>query len=525
LHYQKSDRRVLPWKKADVVTDLQNVTLLAKGTGLGVLGLLLRTILTFVYTMIATRLIGPEQYGIYAVSLSIILIGSLIAEFGMNMTTVNFVVIAQNTHGAGGARRVLFYNLKLSLILSLLVTAALLVLAVPLSNSIYGIPNLKQVLWLHAASIPFVAAGGIFVAFTVAQKTMLYKFMIRDLLQPLVELIFSTILIILGLKAGGLALGYTLSGLVFSLAGLLIVNRLAPADQEVGSHRDITRPDLRPILGFSLPLFFSQLLGLLNLRLSILLVGALASIEYAGVLNVASDIARFGAFFLLALGNIYNPFISDLIQRGEKSELGYLYNLTTRWLVSFSFPLFIWIILNARDVISLFGPSYAIGATALILLMLAQFVNVGVGGTDSLIVMSGRTKLDMLNNVLGLLIVLLASIWFIPRYGLIGAALAQSCFVVSVNVIKLLEVRLLVGIQPYTKALLKPALGALLATGCGYLASVAFFEFNPLIKLALVGLSIAGSYFISLYILGPEPEDIMVIRTLARGMLKSKLVV
>jgi hypothetical protein len=71
LQYQKSDRRGLPWKKADVVTHLQNVTLLAKGAGLGVLGFLVCTILTFGHTIIATHLIGAEQYGIYAVSPSI----------------------------------------------------------------------------------------------------------------------------------------------------------------------------------------------------------------------------------------------------------------------------------------------------------------------------------------------------------------------------------------------------------------------------------------------------------------------
>jgi O-antigen/teichoic acid export membrane protein len=451
------------------------------------------------------------------------LIGGLIAEFGMNWTTINFVVIAQNTGGVGDARRVLFYSLKISLALSLLVTMVLLVLAGPLADRIYAIPSLKQVLRLHALSIPFVSAGGVFIAFTVAQKTMLYKFLVRDVLQPLVELIFSTLLIILGLKAGGMALGYTLSALAFSLAGLSIVNRLAPAGPEARGHAEVTRPDLRSLLGFSLPLFFSQLLGLLNLRLPILMVGALASIEFSGVLNVASEAARFGTFLLLAVGNIYNPFISDLIQRGEKSELGDLYNLTTRWLVSLSFPLFIWIILNARDFMGLFGPGYAMGGSALILLMLAQFVNVGVGATDGLIVMSGRPKLDLLNNALGLLIVLLSSIWLIPRYGLTGAALAQGCFIVSVNLIKLLEVRVLIGIQPYSKALLKPALSALLAMGCGYLASAAFSEFSPLVRLVLVSLAVAISYFIALYVLGPEPEDILVLRSLSKRMFKSKL--
>jgi O-antigen/teichoic acid export membrane protein len=505
------------------VTHLQNVMLLAEGAGIGVLGFLVRTILTFGYTIIATHLIGAEQYGIYAVSLSIILIRSLVAEFGMNMTTINFVVIAQNSQGVEGGKRVLLYVLRISLLLSLLVTAALLVLAAPLAHKIYGVPSLRRVLWLQSVSIPFVTAGGIFIAYTVAQKTMLYKFLVRDVLQPLIELVFSTILIILGLKAGGMALGYTLSAFVFSLAGLIVVERLAPAGRETKRHRNVAEPELSPVLEFSLPLFFSQLLGLLNLRLPILFVGALASIESSGVLNVASDAARFGTFLLLAVGNIYNPFISDLIQRGEKSELGYLYNLTTRWLVSFSFPLFIWIILNARDFMSLFGPSYAMGGSALILLMLGQFVNVGVGATDGLIVMSGRPKLDLLNNILGLLIVLLASIWFIPRYGLIGAALAQGCFLVGVNVIKLLEVRLLIGIQPYSKALFKPALSALLAMGCGYLASIPISELDLLVKLTLAGLSVGSSYFTFLYLLGPEPEDMMLVRSLAKQMFKSRL--
>jgi O-antigen/teichoic acid export membrane protein len=66
------------------------------------------------------------------------------------------------------------------------------------------------------------------------------------------------------------------------------------------------------------------------------------------------------------------------------------------------------------------------------------------------------------------------NIILIPRYGIIGVALATTLSVSSINIIRVLEVRVLYGFTPFRHDLYKPFTAAAVASAALYLLNRSF---------------------------------------------------
>jgi O-antigen/teichoic acid export membrane protein len=138
-------------------------------------------------------------------------------------------------------------------------------------------------------------------------------------------------------------------------------------------------------------------------------------------------------------------------------------------------------------------------------------VAVSTGLAANLIVMSGHSRLTLLNSLLGNFINFFLNLFLIRSYGLMGAAWAYALSVSAMNLIQLLEVRWLFGYTPYYPGYLKP-LAASLVAGAG--ARLFFglsdwgFTLGVLICLALF----LVLYILILMFLGLPPEDRLLLR-------------
>ena len=74
---------------------------------------------------------------------------------------------------------------------------------------------------------------------------------------------------------------------------------------------------------------------------------------------------------------------------------------------------------------------------------------------------------------MGLLLLHIAlNLFLIPRYGVLGAAIATSISLAVINVVGLIEVKLLIGIWPYRLSYLKLVAASVVTTACNlYLRS------------------------------------------------------
>ncbi|MFO0001787.1 MAG: oligosaccharide flippase family protein, partial [bacterium] len=109
--------------------------------------------------------------------------------------------------------------------------------------------------------------------------------------------------------ATGLGLGWAIRGARRAYRGLLADRGLRP------------EADPRALLGFSLPQGLTAAAFRLNSTLDVLMLAALAGDEAVGVYKVAASLAAFGALPSNAVVSVFNPWIVELHQKGDRAAL------------------------------------------------------------------------------------------------------------------------------------------------------------------------------------------------------------
>jgi O-antigen/teichoic acid export membrane protein len=206
---------------------------------------------------------------------------------------------------------------------------------------------------------------------------------------------------------------------------------------------------VRALLRFSLPQTFTSLLLQTILWTDTILVGRLRTAAEVAVYTIVQRLLSPAQTVSTATGQMFAPRIAAEDARGDRSTLEVMLKRVTYWNVSLAIPVFALLLLVPEALLGVFGPAYRTGATALTILAAGQLFNAATGPLGQVINMSGRPYLTLVNNaaVAGLNIV--GCVILIPRYGLTGAACSTTASLTLVNLIKLVQVRALFGINPF----------------------------------------------------------------------------
>lgn len=185
------------------------------------------------------------------------------------------------------------------------------------------------------------------------------------------------------------------------------------------------------------------------LWLDILLVGALASSYAAGVYSAVSKLAIVGAFTLEANRLAIAPQLSALLARQQHDRAADLYQTSTRWLMLASWPLYLVFAVFPATVLNIFGPRYTSGASALAVLSLAMLVNLGTGNVTVVLLMGGRSSWSAINAGAALAVNIGLNLLLIPHMGILGAAIAWAASILVDNVTAMVEIRWVMGLDPF----------------------------------------------------------------------------
>ena len=120
-----------------------------------------------------------------------------------------------------------------------------------------------------------------------------------------------------------------------------------------------------------------------------------------GTYAAVGRISQVLLLFLTSVNLLFSPFAADLYARGQHERLDSLFKSATRWALAATIPTVIILWVAAADVLAAFGPRYEGGETALRILLAGQLVNVATGGVAFVLIMVGRTGLDLADNAAG----------------------------------------------------------------------------------------------------------------------------
>jgi O-antigen/teichoic acid export membrane protein len=179
--------------------------------------------------------------------------------------------------------------------------------------------------------------------------------------------------------------------------------------------------------------------GQLMERSGVLMVGMFLPPEEVAIYNAASRTATIVQFAMVALLAFTVPSFSSLYALGKREELRRYVARVFRWIFWVTALVAIILIRLGESIMGLFGPGFTEGTTALIVLVVAQFLLAIQAPATNLLIVTGHQ--DIIFRIYGATTAwhILLNAIFIPLFGMegaaIGTALARMTSAVWINLI------------------------------------------------------------------------------------------
>jgi O-antigen/teichoic acid export membrane protein len=480
-------------------------TLLA-GTGANVLGLAAGVAAAVGVQILLGRALAPGAFGLVTVAVQIAFVAAAGSRFGMDMAAIRLVAIGRGAGETAHLRSLVDRCALVALAVSIGL-AVLLAAAAPLFGG-YG-----DVIALAAPALPFVAVTNVFLgaARGLAQmRQTLYVFWIG---QPLLWIGAAAAAIAAGGETDAAVLTYDLSWAIAALAAWALWRREARGF----SGRQATGEEVRSALRYGLPRAPAALLAQAVFWIDLWVLAALE--EDGGRVDAyaaASRISQVLLLFLTSVSLVFSPFAADLHARGERGRLDELFKRSTRWALAATLPVLVVLLVAADDVLHAFSGRFEIGEDALRILLAGQAANVATGSVGFLLIMTGFTQLDLLDNLLGVALLAGLAVGLTLAFGIEGTAAAAALSIAAVNVLRLLQVSRRIGVQPYDRAFLPLVFPTAAAVAASLAAHAALSESAWWASLAVTGVAGFLAYLAVLPFVLPAPERSALWKTLAR---------
>jgi O-antigen/teichoic acid export membrane protein len=459
--------------------------------------------------VLVARQLGAAGFGAWVVAFSI---AQTLAALGL--VGADWIVIRQGSyyHSVADVAR-LRRTIQLALILtstaSLLLGAATLVLAPVIARVFFDSPAMAPLLRLAGVLVPVLAMGQIMLFGTQAFKQMRDVATIRNILAPLARLAF------VGLALA--AIGSTYSafvGLVAAEVGVSVAATIAL--QRRISILGPTEPiEHRGLIRFALPVWGNRLSEVSRTQLLPVFLGSIASLEASAVFVAAKRVAQIPGSVINSMNQVYSPMASALYLQGNRQELRTLFTSIAKWSFTLGLPIFFLLAIFPAEIMALFGQEFRTGASALVLLAVAMLFQFGTGPVTVTLVVIGRPRLALIDYLAVIAIEVGLALWLIPRYGVVGAAIATVAGKAFNNVVPLIQVYRAEGLQPYRRDYWKPICAGIAAALLAKLVVTAT-AIGGTLEPVVAGCVIAVVYVGLLLVFGVSEEDRAAIQALAR---------
>jgi O-antigen/teichoic acid export membrane protein len=279
---------------------------------------------------------------------------------------------------------------------------------------------------------------------------MQYKVIFKDILQPSLELLFAFFVIIFGLKANGLAVAYTVSYFITAVLLLYISKRLTSRYQEKNGFDN----SFSKLLGYSIPIMGGDLLLNLLPKITTFIIAFYHSTKMVGIYSIVLRISMIYTLILMSFNLIFAPVISELYSQNSIEKLQSIFKEITNWIVLLCLPILGICLIFPSYILGIFGKEFIHGTYPLVILSLGQITNIFSGPVTFTLIMIGRSKEYFIISFMTLITCGLISIILIYRYGIIGAALADSTVGAIMSGFVLFRVYKLLKIHPFNNKLL-----------------------------------------------------------------------
>ena len=452
---------------------------LAKSGSLASLCVMYGAGIAFVTTMVVSNGIGAEGSGeffrlmaLFAISISLVTFG---ADTGLVRT-----MSAQRALGRYGVLpQLIRYGLIPSLVTSVLLVAGVYIYTelVPMAPEYQAAMRVSSAFILVAAlmTVFFGALRGLHrvVTFTLLQNVLL----------PTLRFAAVGLVVLFSGQLMDLVYAWTVPVAITAVVALWRLERAFPSEEhvEVLPSEDSPTETFRSFWGFSSARGVATVVETILEWIDVLVVTAFLGAAAGGVYGAVNRCVRVGAMIEHTGRVVTGPSISAALATRQLDRAREIFLSTTRVLTALSWPFYLSLAFFGPVLLGFFGKGFEAGAGILWVICPAAMLSMSAGGVQSVLLMSGKSRWQLLNKLSSLVVAVTLNFTLVPVWGLYGAVTAWASALLIDTFLASYQVFRLVGIRASLREMAPSLfLGAAVPTACA------------LVSLTFLGQSVLG---------------------------------
>ena len=452
---------------------------LAKSGSLASLCVMYGAGIAFVTTMVVSNGIGAEGSGeffrlmaLFAISISLVTFG---ADTGLVRT-----MSAQRALGRYGVLpQLIRYGLIPSLVTSVLLVAGVYIYTelVPMAPEYQAAMRVSSAFILVAAlmTVFFGALRGLHrvVTFTLLQNVLL----------PTLRFAAVGLVVLFSGQLMDLVYAWTVPVAITAVVALWRLERAFPSEEhvEVLPSEDSPTETFRSFWGFSSARGVATVVETILEWIDVLVVAAFLGAAAGGVYGAVNRCVRVGAMIEHTGRVVTGPSISAALATRQLDRAREIFLSTTRVLTALSWPFYLSLAFFSPVLLGFFGKGFEAGAGILWVICPAAMLSISAGGVQSVLLMSGKSRWQLLNKLSSLVVAVTLNFTLVPVWGLYGAVTAWASALLIDTFLASYQVFRLVGIRASLREMAPSLfLGAAVPTACA------------LVSLTFLGQSVLG---------------------------------
>lgn len=445
---------------------------LAKSGSLASLCVMYGAGIAFVTTMVVSNGIGAEGSGEFFRLMALFAIAISLVTFGADTGLVR-TMSAQRALGRYGVLpQLIRYGLVPSLVTSVLLVAGVYIYTeiVPMAPEYQAAMRVSSAFVLVAAlmTVFFGALRGLHrvVTFTLLQNVLL----------PTLRFAAVGLVVLFSGQLMDLVYAWTVPVAITAVVALWLLERAFPSEEhvEVLPSEDSPAETFRSFWGFSSARGVATVVETILEWIDVLVVTAFLGAAAGGIYGAVNRCVRVGTMIEHTGRVVTGPSISAALATRQLDRAREIFLSTTRVLTALSWPFYLSLAFFGPVLLGFFGKGFEAGAGILWVICPAAMLSMSAGGVQSVLLMSGKSRWQLLNKLSSLVVAVTLNFTLVPVWGLYGAVTAWASALLIDTFLASYQVFRLVGIRASVREMAPSLfLGAAVPTVCA-LASLAF---------------------------------------------------
>ena len=452
---------------------------LAKSGSLASLCVMYGAGIAFVTTMVVSNGIGAEGSGeffrlmaLFAISISLVTFG---ADTGLVRT-----MSAQRALGRYGVLpQLIRYGLIPSLVTSVLLVAGVYIYTelVPMA------PEYQAAMRVSSAFILVAALMTVFFGALRGLHRVVTYTLLQNVLLPTLRFAAVGLVVLFSGQLMDLVYAWTVPVAITAVVALWRLERAFPSEEhvEVLPSEDSPTETFRSFWGFSSARGVATVVETILEWIDVLVVAAFLGAAAGGVYGAVNRCVRVGAMIEHTGRVVTGPSISAALATRQLDRAREIFLSTTRVLTALSWPFYLSLAFFGPVLLGFFGKGFEAGAGILWVICPAAMLSMSAGGVQSVLLMSGKSRWQLLNKLSSLVVAVTLNFTLVPVWGLYGAVTAWASALLIDTFLASYQVFRLVGIRASLREMAPSLfLGAAVPTACA------------LVSLTFLGQSVLG---------------------------------